>query len=391
MSGNVVPSFADDNVPITSLDELIVHLDKAIQDPDADFVLKLFDDVELQLTDSNTPPLLPILLPKLTTILLSTRKDPAIPVSLAIRLLRPVSFTQTLALADDTALITALSSPAPSANLLAMTVIHKATTPSDITVLASMPRVLEHFIRRWLSAPQVEVGERGTRVLGDLLEIDSQSPPLRTPREAITINGVPWTNGSTNGDSGKEELADHHKPRGEGTLWRRLTHDVDIYNLLVALPQGRDISGEVLTEHQTSLAQGRLLRLLPRLAVRDFELVTTAPPKPGEDELMGGVDPEAEARESGLLQFVALKMVDKSDMLMHLSLIDFFETLISLLRVRVGEGGSNAEHMVQTLRSILSSGMRDDNVLRAAVQNLPERTVEEEAEGLRAFIQRVVA
>ncbi|CRK24226.1 hypothetical protein BN1723_018127, partial [Verticillium longisporum] len=75
-----------------------------------------------------------------------------------------------------------------------MAVLHKAITPADIAILASMPKLLEHFIRRWLTAPQVEVGERGTRVLGDLLEIDSQSPPLRIPREAITVNGVPWTN-----------------------------------------------------------------------------------------------------------------------------------------------------------------------------------------------------
>ncbi|KAM0326650.1 hypothetical protein ACHAQA_006519 [Verticillium albo-atrum] len=389
MSGNVVPSYVEGDVPVTGLDELVDHLDKAAEDPEAAFQLKLFDHVELQLTESNTPPLLPILLPKLTAILRTTQQDPAIPVSLTIKLLRPVSFTQTLTLADDAALITALSSPAPSANLLAMTILHKATSPADVAVLASMPKVLEEFIRRWLSAPQVEVGERGTRLLGDLLEIDSESPPLRTPREAITINGVPWTNGSTNGAGAKDELAGHHKPRGQGALWRRITHDADLYNLLVALPQGRDISGEVLTEHQTTLAQGRLLRLLPRLAVRDFGIVTKAPPKAGDDELMGGADPEAEARESGLLQFVALKMIDKEDMLMHLSLIDFFETLISLLRVRVAEAGEDQDLIVQTLRRILAAATRDDNLLRAAVQDLPERTVPEEAEGLRAFIQKI--
>ncbi|CRK32112.1 hypothetical protein BN1723_003799 [Verticillium longisporum] len=85
---------------------------------------------------------------------------------------------------------------------------------------------------------------------------------------------------------------------------------------------------------------------------------------------MGGVDPEAEARQSGLLQFVALKMVDKSDLLMHLSLIDFFETL--------------------TLREILSVALRGDDELRAALKRLPDRTVEEEAEDLQAFIQSVV-
>ncbi|KAF3356282.1 hypothetical protein VdG1_06376 [Verticillium dahliae VDG1] len=390
MSGNMVPSILDGNVPIAGLDQLSAHLDEAIQDPDADFKPKLFDDVELQLTEFNVPPLLPTLLPKLTTILLTTRKDPAVPVSLSLRLLRHVSFTQTLSLADETALITAFNSPAPSANLLAMAVLHKATTPADIAILASMPKLLEHFIRRWLSAPQVEVGERGTRVLGDLLEIDSQSPPLRIPREAITVNGVPWTNGSTNGDHGNDELVDIHKPRGEGVLWRRLTHDVDLYNLLLALPQGRDISGEVLDDRQTSLAQGRLLRLLPRLALRDFDLVTQPPPKPSDDELMGGVDPEVEARQSGLLQFVALKMVDKSDLLMHLSLIDFFETLVSLLRVRAKEAGSSSQYIVQTLREILSVALRGDDELRAALKRLPDRTVEEEAEDLRLFIASVV-
>lgn len=331
-------------------------------------------------TEANIPPLLPTLLPKLTTILKTTQQDPKTVVSLTIKLLSPVSFVQTLSLADEASLINALSSPAPSANLLAMTILEKAaSSASDAAHLATMPRILEEFIRRWLAAPEVEVGEKGGRVLGDLLQVDSEVPPLREVRHAITVDGVAWTNGSTNGVNGSRQ------PTGTGQLWRRITQDPVLVDLLVSLPKGQDPAGAELSQHQTSLAQGRLLRVLPRLAALNFDYVAR-PLGAGDDVPMGGTS----ERANSLLHFVAITMVDKKDMLMHLTLIDFFEALLSVMRIRVDQGGSEKSVIITTLKRILAEATADDNVLKAALLNLPDRTVPEEAEGLRAFVMDVV-
>ncbi|VUC20126.1 unnamed protein product, partial [Clonostachys rosea] len=65
-----------ENVRISGLEELQAHLQELVNDSTLPFNAKLFDDVELQLTEDNIPPLLPSFLPPLTTILKSTTQDP---------------------------------------------------------------------------------------------------------------------------------------------------------------------------------------------------------------------------------------------------------------------------------------------------------------------------
>ncbi|CCF46027.1 hypothetical protein CH063_14912, partial [Colletotrichum higginsianum] len=207
----------DYTVPVSGLDELKKHLDDLVSAPETPLEPKLLDDVELQLNETNIPPLLPTLLPNLTTILKTTPHDPSPIVSLTIKLLSPVPFTQTLQLADESSLIAALRSPAPSANLLALAILAKAaSSPSDAALLSLMPRVLEELIRRWLSAPQVEVGEKATRVLGDILEVDCELPPPPAPSAPSTLG---------------HELARRRHAPGQGRVWRRIFHDRDLFAL----------------------------------------------------------------------------------------------------------------------------------------------------------------
>ncbi|CCF37915.1 hypothetical protein CH063_09135 [Colletotrichum higginsianum] len=79
-------------------------------------------------------------------------------------------------------------------------------------------------------------------------------------------------------------------------------------------------------------------------------------------------------------------MVDKTDTLMHLNLVDFFETLMSVMRV--------AEHSHRTmgiLRDVVRQANRNDDVLRMALLSLHDRTVPEESDALRTFIRDVMA
>lgn len=66
---------------------------------------------------------------------------------------------------------------------------------------------------------------------------------------------------------------------------------------------------------------------------------------------------------------------------MHLNLIDFFETFVSVMRVSRLAPEENA--IVKKLVKVASE--RDDQ-LQEALRGLPNRTVEEEAESLRAYV-----
>jgi hypothetical protein len=327
--------------------------------------------------------LIPRFLPRLTIILQQYAQDPAILASLTIKLLGPVSFTQVLQLASQDSLIQALDSPAPAANLLAMTVLHKAAaSPADVAILSLMTPLIGAFIRRWLAAPQVEVGQKGGKVLGDLLDIDCELPPPLPP---------------ASGPGGETDLVLRKTP-GHGKLWHLLFNEPAMYRLLLDLCAGRhpDTAGNA---HQLSLAQGRLLRILPRLAALNFRAVSqsqiTAPmvvhltnghsqDQDNNDSVPSGPDPHPRPGE-GLLQFAALRMVQREDLLMHLSLVDFFETFVGLMRV--------TEHTalkLETIRELLSNATAGDEVLREALLSLPDRAVEEEADGLRAWLSEVM-
>ncbi|KAH8879006.1 hypothetical protein GQ53DRAFT_706398 [Thozetella sp. PMI_491] len=363
-----------ENAPITGLDELRGHLDQLGEDPTLPLNAKLFDDVELQLRESNIIPLIPELLPKITTILKQYTLDPAPIVSLAIKLLGPVSFKDVLSLASPESLIQALESPVASANILAMTIIHKAaSTPADAAILSAMPDLFATFLRRWLVAPQVEVGQKGGKVLGDLLDVDCELPP--PPRD---------------NPQSQMQVVLRRSP-GHGKLWQRLLRDKGTYGLLIELVAGKhtDTRGD---EKQLSLAQGRLLRILPRLASLNFAAVTQSPfPALRPLHATNGHTPDSAASDptartnNGLLQFAALHMIDTRDYLMQLSLVDFFEALVSLMRVT-----EYSSYKVETLRSLIREAASSDPTLKPSLLSLPEKTVPEEAEELKAWLQELI-
>ncbi|EMR67244.1 hypothetical protein UCREL1_5757 [Eutypa lata UCREL1] len=337
-----------DTIPVTGVDALEKHLDDLLQDPNLPLTVKLFDDVELQLTDANTPPLIPLLLPKLTDVLKTYQQDPSTLCSLAIKLLRPLTLTQVLSLASEDALIQALRSPAPSANLLAMAVLEKAAhSPADAAILAMMKNLVAHFVAQWLSAPQVEVGEKGSKVLGDLLDVDCDTRPP---------GGLPSVNGGL-------EIA-VRRPPGQGLMWRG---------------EGQ----QRLSDQQRTLAQGRLLRVLPRLAALNLSAVARTEFTDLNQRYVGIDD------DSGLLRFAALHMIDYDDMLMRLNLVDFFETFLSTQRVT-----PFSTYKMETLRKLVRDAITSSNgggdALKNALLGLPERTVPEEADDLRRFIRDVV-
>ncbi|KAL1865542.1 hypothetical protein VTK73DRAFT_5208 [Phialemonium thermophilum] len=269
-----------------------------------------------------------------------------------------------------------------------MTVLHKAAaSPDDAAALANRTNLVAELVRRWLLSPHAQIGANGRRVLGDLLDVDCPLPPPPESSPVVQMQMV------------------RRRATGHGAIWRLLFRDRDMYRLLIDIVSGRhrETGGEGNDKggqrsHQLSLAQGRLLDILPRLAALDFATVSSSDfpagtpvhatngggvhsPSDGQagDVVSGG------SRHDGLLQFAALRMIDKRDMIMHLTLIEFFEGFLSLMRVT-----EHTPYKLETIRALLREATADDERLRAALDTLPDRTVPEEAEELRSWLQEVL-
>ncbi|PTB43466.1 hypothetical protein M441DRAFT_25493 [Trichoderma asperellum CBS 433.97] len=367
MSERIIPDGNPDAHPISGLEEFQAHLAELENDPSVPFNLKLLDDIELQLTESNIPPLLPTVLPPLTQILKSTTQDPSPLLSLTIKLLSPLTFTRTLTIADPPSILTALNSPLSGANLLALAIIHKAAkAPTEAALLSTLPDVVEALIRRWLESPDVGVGERAAKVLGDLLESDCE-----------TIRPAEGVNGASSYDFNGLSTTRRRIP-GHGRLWRVIFTQRPFLELIKTLCSPETAHPPTRPRHQTSLSQGRLLRLLTRLATLDIRAISTA-----HHQALFPLSTTAIApSDQGILQWAALEMLSGSDdILMHLNLIDFFETFVSVMRVSRLTPEENA--IVKKLVKVATEG---DGQLKEALRGLPNRTVEEEAEPLRAYI-----
>ncbi len=406
--------------PVAGLDALDRHLDALLALPptaptaapaaDADAVRldpALFDAVELQLTDANSAALAPRLLPKAVALLQHPAaiasaprgNGPAVVCALAGRLLGPVPFDAALGLASEDVLVAALSADAAAAtSVLAMDVVHKAAAltvkplprrsaqaAANLARLAGMGALLEALVVRWLAAPAVEVGERGSRVLGDLLDMDCPlpvpAPPAQLQQPGRHVNGS--LSGIVSTAPPPPVLTTLRNAPGRGVLWRRFLADGRAASLVAAavVPVCRGTHPAVAgNAHQQTIAQGRLLRLLPRLAALHLAAVAS-PASAG-----GG------SRTDSLLHFAALHMVDTSDVLMHRSLVDFFEALVSVLRLaaEAAADGAQADYIAEVLRTLLRAATAGDAELLHQLQTLPERTAPEEADALRAWLRQVL-
>ena len=213
--------------------------------------------------------------------------------------------------ASATSLVEALQSSLPAINLLGLDVLHKASTnSSDAAIVAGLKDLTTALVRLWLMTSEVDVAQSASRVVEGLLRVDLPS------------------NSAMQGGPDIDMDADLDDPSGDGNgqglMWRRMFEDKDIYALLYQLNNLRMVgrAGGQPTKKQTTLAQSRLLGMLPSLAEMDFNSISRSH-FPDVERSYGLEDGE------GLLDYAAGLMVDiDDDLLMHMTLIDFFNDLI---------------------------------------------------------------
>lgn len=180
-------------------------------------------------------------------------------------------------------------------NLAALSLLGKACAKAgDAGIVAASPQVVAALIHLWLCTPDTEVARKALWVLTGLLRIDITT----SLKDDIYMGGTGT------------------KRRGQGLMWRRVFQDKDIYALFFSICS-LTTSGppDQPSKREKTIAQSRILDFV--LIYRNFEQVTTSQ--------LPGVEAKYGVKTGGLLDFVAIHMVDyKDDMLMHATLMDFF-------------------------------------------------------------------
>ncbi len=296
--------------PPAALEEFQKAIIRVKADPQDRLDSLLLDRFRAQLTGPNVTPLIPSLVPDLLLVLPILQQDPEPVTSILQTLLEPLSFADVLGYtAGPTLLVEALRSPLASINLLAVYVLRKASrSPSSTAMVAGMKEVVSELLSVFFLS-DTEVSSVIAGLLKDFMVTDFPGA-LTSVDTAMT--GLPTSSG---GD----------RAPGQGLMWRRWFDDREVYATffnLTSLVVPDAHTGQI-DKRQRTVAQARLLDLIPTLAILDFP------------RLKASHFPDVEARfgleseKEGLLDYATLHMVDTSDdLLMHITLIDFYESFI---------------------------------------------------------------
>lgn len=349
MAGQIVVPNSTEVVLPPRLDELEAHLDDlaaaTANDDDNDTTTaaaarrrtatpdaELFEQVQLHLTDAACLRLLPDLLPPLTQILTASdaNLDIAPITNLLTRLTRPLSFAAVLALVPVASLIACLDSPAEPTNALGLALLTKAAPVP--AALAAHPLLVRALLRAWLASPSALIGDGIGRLLAAALRADCR-----------------WGAG----DAAEAEV-------GSGVLWRAIFDD-PVALRAITDPTLSPAPPSAASPRQRTLAQDRLLRLLPRLAVLDLPYIAR--------------------RGGGLLRAAALDMVvgdGEEDAVMRACLCDFFVELVCVMRRSRWAG---QPEWIEVVRAVVQEGARRWANVLEAVRRVPSMVVAEEEDG----------
>ncbi|KAF3910889.1 hypothetical protein ABW20_dc0107593 [Dactylellina cionopaga] len=280
---------------------LQVHLEGFTNATELD--VKLVDTFRLQLNEESRKAALPIFLPLLTkTLPLTGSPQPLC--ALLIGLLDPIRFSELLNLTTPAEILPTLTFPNAHIQLMGLKLLQKATaSPSEARSLASHPELVASIVNLSLVASNTEVSDLAAKTLMELLSVDLVGP-----------GGV-----------------------GEGLIWRRVFGDKDIYQSFFDNCSWRNKSASMSRAEKT-LAQARLLAMLPKMAGMNWEVVSRSHFPQVEARF------EGEGTLDGLLGFATAMVEMEFDVLMYMTVIEFYSEF--LLVCPTLERGTRPEHKV---------------------------------------------
>ncbi|OJJ87328.1 uncharacterized protein ASPGLDRAFT_43864 [Aspergillus glaucus CBS 516.65] len=270
------------------------HLDQVQNDPSISLDTTLLDKLKIELTENVDPSVPATLLTQIPQLLPVLQEDPTPLTVLGTRATVYFSFADLRSIEPSVNFVAGFKAPSPPINLLALSLLEKAgQIPSDAAIVAGDSELVASLVELWLSTSSTEVAQAALDTIWALLEIDNESP---------------------------RENGGYEKVGGQGLVWRRIFTDKDVYGTLFSICSLSDNGPGNLPKRDKTVAQGRLMGLLERAGRLRWDIISTSQV------------PEIESKyqSNSLLHFAACQMVDKSDILMHMTLLKFFRDILEI-------------------------------------------------------------
>ncbi|KAE8354283.1 hypothetical protein BDV28DRAFT_131222 [Aspergillus coremiiformis] len=291
--------FQDKMVVPSMYNEVKAHLQEVQRDPSIRLDLPLIDKLKLQLTESTDSSVPATLLPLISQLLLVLQEDPTPITTLAIKATAYTSFTDLRSVHPPIDFIAGFKTPSPPVNELALSLLSKAgQAPSDAAIVAGDSELVASLVELWLSTSSTAVAQAAFDAIWALLEVDLTSP-------------------LENGEGANEG---QEVTGGQGLVWRRVFTDRDVYGRLFSFCSLTENVPGSLPKRDRTVAQGRLMGFLAKAGKLRWDIISNSQ------------IPEIETKynSESLLHFAACGMVDESDVLMHMTLLNFFHDLLEI-------------------------------------------------------------
>ncbi|KAJ5512385.1 hypothetical protein N7463_001937 [Penicillium fimorum] len=286
------------SVPST-FDAVRSHLAQVQENPSTALDIPLIEKLKLQLVESTDPVVPATLLSQISALLPILQEDPTPITTLGIRATTYFTFTDLQSVDPPINLVAGFKAPSPPINLLALSLLAKAGQKcSETAIVAGDSNLVASLVELWLSTSSAEVAQAALDTLWELLEVD-------------VANHL---------ENGEYEHTRDESHTGQGLLWRRVFTDKDVYGLLFGLCSLQSDAPGDLSKRERTLAQGRLMTLLVKAGKLRWDIISTAQ--------VPGI--EAKYQSSSLLHFATCHMVQVSDVLMHMTLLNFFRELLEI-------------------------------------------------------------
>lgn len=287
------------------LEELALHLKEIDEDPTTPLDIALLEKCELFTTTPEYRSSIwrqtrPLFL-QVAGLLPKFQQDPAPLTHLVKKLAAPCQFNDV----KDVQFELGLELNAQPFHGMILSLLEKAAASSiDAQALANRPSVMAAIVRLWLCTPDTAIATQAADLLTSLLRV-SKNEPGPVPGETTLY---------------------HY---GTAPIWKRLFNDRDIYKLYYQYTTLAKLTvpGEpLLNKRDRTIAQARLLEWIPRVGNMDWSTVTSSHSSEIEREV--GL-----SEGQGLAHYASSRMVDTADdILMHLTLINFFSDLIATVK-----------------------------------------------------------
>lgn len=268
-------------------------------DPSTPLEKRLFEEAELVLAETLSSEERQSLVVDLSAILPTVQQDPTPVVNLLLRLVKDFSYADVLSLGNvPFTQGLAVGEHMVAFNRLILALLRKATSlASDAASVAGMLDTMLALVRLWLWTDDTGIAGQCSQLLLDLLKVDQE---IQTDPDAHLPTG------------------------GQGLVWKRIFGDRDIYGTFFEVCSATGPSMVKPNKSHRTLAQARLMEWLPKVGTMDWNTISKShhPDIEAAYGLQSG---------TGLLDFAALHMVDiKDDVLMHISLIDFYSNILRI-------------------------------------------------------------